>query len=52
MKTEKYLTAKEQMKVKLLRHEIDMLNKAISRTVSKRDELMKKIEDIVSGIEK
>jgi len=52
MKTEKYLTPKEQMKVKLLRHEIDMLNKAISRTVSKRDKLTKKVEDIVSRIEK
>jgi hypothetical protein len=52
MKTEKYLTTKEQMKVQFLRHEIDMLNKAISRTVSKRDELMKKVDEILSRVEK
>ena len=52
MKTEKYLTTKEQMKVQLLRHEIDMLSKAISRTVSKRDKLKKKVDDILSRVEK
>jgi len=52
MKIEKYLTTKEQMKVKLLRHEIDMLSKAISRTVNKRDKLKKKVDNIVSRVEK
>lgn len=52
MKIEKYLTTKEQMKVKLLRHEIDMLSKAISRTVSKRDKLKEKVDDILSRVEK
>ena len=52
MKTEKYLTTKEQMKVQLLRHEIDMLSKAISRTVSKRDKLKEKVDDILSRVEK
>lgn len=52
MKTEKYLTTKEQMKVQLLRHEIDMLSKAISRTVSKRDKLKRKVENIVSRVDK
>lgn len=52
MKTEKYLTTKEQMKVQLLRHEIDMLSKAISRTVSKRDRLKKKVDNILSRVEK
>ena len=52
MKTEKYLTPKEQMEVKLLRHEIDMLSKAISRIVSRRDGLTKKVEGIVNQIEK
>jgi len=52
MKTEKYLTTKEQMKVQLLRHEIDMLSKAISRTVSKRDKLKKKVDDILSRVGK
>ena len=40
------------MKVQLLRHEIDMLSKAISRTVSKRDKLKKKVDDILSRVEK
>ena len=44
MEAEKYLNTKEQMKVKLLRHEIDMLSKFISRYVNKRDELTKKVE--------
>ena len=52
MKTEKYLTPKEQMKVQLLRHEIDMLSKATSRTASKRDELKKKVDDILSQVKK
>ena len=52
MKTEKYLNTKEHMKVKLLRHEIDMLSKAISRTVSKRDRLKNKVDRILIQVEK
>lgn len=52
MKTkEKYLTTKEQMRVQLLRHEIEMLSEAINRTVSKRDDLRKKVNKIVSRVE-
>lgn len=52
MKTEKYLTNKEQMKIKLLRHEVEMLGKAISRTSSRRDKLKKKVDEILSRVEK
>ena len=52
MKTEKYLTTKEQLKVQFMRHEIDMLSKAISRTVSKRDRLKNKVDRILIQVEK
>jgi hypothetical protein len=52
MKTEKYLTTKEQMKVQLLRHEVEMLTKAISRTATRRDKLKRKADDILSRVEK
>ena len=52
MNTEKYLNTKEHMKVKLLRHEIDMLSKAISRYVNKRYELTKKVDRILIQVEK
>jgi len=52
MKTEKYLNIKEQMKVKLLRHEVEMLGKAINRTATRRDKLKKKVDDILNRIEK
>ena len=52
MKTDKYLTTKEQMKVQLLRHEVEMLSKAISRTATRRDKLKRKADDIVKQIEK
>ena len=52
MKTEKYLTTKEQIKVQFMRHEIDMLSKAISRYVNKRYELTKKVDRILIQVEK
>lgn len=48
---EKYLTPQEQMKLQLIRDEIDMLNKKISRTTRKREELRKKVDKIVSRVE-
>ncbi len=48
---EKYLTPQEQMKLQLIRDEIDMLNKKISRTTRKREELREKVDKIVSRVE-
>lgn len=48
---EKYLTPREQMKLQLIRDEIDMLNKKISRTTRKREELRKKVDKIVSRVD-
>lgn len=48
---EKYLTPQEQMKLQLIRDEINMLDKKISRTTRKREELLKKVGKIVSRVE-
>ncbi len=48
---EKYLTPQEQMKLQLIRDEINMLDKKISRTTRKREELRKKVGKIVSRVE-
>lgn len=52
MKTEKYLSIKEQMAIQLLRDEVEMLNKKISRTVDRREQLQKEIAKILSRVEK
>jgi len=49
--TEKYLSIKEQMRIQILRDEIDMLNKKISRTVNRREKLQKEIAKILERVE-
>ena len=53
MKTEeKYLTTKEQMKIQLLRHEVETLTATISRFTKKREDLQNEIKEIQKQIKK
>jgi len=51
MKTEeKYLTTKEQMKIQLLRHDIETLTATISRFTKKRESLQEEVKQIQNQI--
>jgi len=50
MKTEKYLSTQEQMKIQLLRHEVETLTATISRFTKKRETLQKEIKQIQQQI--
>jgi len=52
MKTEKYLSPQEQMKIQLLRHEVETLTATISRFTKKRETLQQEIKQIQNQIKK
>ena len=49
--TEKYLSSKEQVRIQILRDEIEMLNKKISRIVNRREQLQQEITKILTRVE-
>ena len=50
MKT-KYLSTKEQVRIQILQDEIEMLNKKISRTVERREQLQNEIAKMLKSVE-
>jgi len=50
MKTEKYLTAEEQMKLQLLRDDIETMSATIDRFIKKRESLREEVKQIQNQI--
>lgn len=50
MKTEKYLTVEEQMKLQLLRDDIETMSATIDRFIKKRESLREEVKQIQNQI--